>query len=103
MRASIFSSSKSKFLVSITLIFICESCIIPPCTQDNAFQFDKWGRPKKVHKRKDPMPILIKRCTVDGCKTRKTHCHGNGKYRGSAWWQMQNPDTGEGQKIYMNN
>lgn len=90
-------------LASVILIIFFQGCVVPPCTQDNAFRFDKWGRPLKKHKKKDPPSMLIKRCPIENCKTRKIHCHGNEKYRGQSWWKKQNPDQGESQKIYMNN
>ncbi|TAF75979.1 MAG: hypothetical protein EAZ53_04635 [Bacteroidetes bacterium] len=87
-------------LLFLVVLLTNTSCIAPKCKDDMAFNFnfDRQGRPlknKKKGKKKDPPAILMKRCHVDQCKTKKIHCHGNLKYRGSAWWKKQNPHTGE--------
>jgi hypothetical protein len=80
------------------------SCITPPCTQDNAFNFDKRGRPIRAkNKNSDPPAILMKRCPKKNCFTRKIHCHDNAKYRGTNWWKNQNPSQGEGIKLLKDN
>lgn len=88
------------FITFNVLLLPFSSCITPKCKDDMAFNynFDRQGRPiknKKKGKKKDPPAILMKRCVKDQCKTKKVHCHGNLKYRGSPWWRNQNPKTGE--------
>lgn len=81
--------------VALLFFIAVNACVAPPCKQDNAYNFDRWGRPIKAHKKKDPPHFLMKRCPKKSCKTRKIHCHGNLKYRGSPWWKNQNPAIGE--------
>jgi hypothetical protein len=90
-----------KWLLISILVCTINACIKPPCTQDNAYQFDYRGRPIKKHKRKDPPAFLIARCKKRQCETRKIHCHGNVKYRGTPFWKNPNPATGQDIKIYM--
>ena len=93
---------KNLILVIFYFFSLLISCTTP-CTQDNAYQFDRRGRPIKKHKKSYPMAVFMPRCKVARCNTRKMHCHGSLKYRGSPWWQNQNPSTGQDIKIYMNN
>ena len=83
------------FLIIILAVFT-SSCIVPNCVEDMAYNYDRRGRPIKGKSKIDPPLFLMARCPIKNCNTAKIHCHGNGKYRGSAWWQNQNPHMGEG-------
>jgi hypothetical protein len=85
----------AKKLIFIGLCIFFQSCIVPKCKDDMAFLFDRRGRPIQGKAKKDPLPIFMKRCPIENCKTRKIHCHGNGKYRGTPWWKFQNPQPGQ--------
>ncbi|MDX2190072.1 MAG: hypothetical protein SFY32_09425 [Bacteroidota bacterium] len=76
---------------------ITSSCLEVPCKQDNAYNFDRRGRPIKLKQKKsDPPYILMKRCPKSQCQTRKIHCHGNIKYRGTGIFRLNhNPAIGQ--------
>lgn len=85
-------------VVLISSLWSLYSCVTVKCREDMAYNFDRYGRPMPNTKKKDPPAILMQQCPIDKCSTRKVHCHGDFKYRGSPWYKNQNPKVGQGVK-----
>ncbi|MDX2196651.1 MAG: hypothetical protein NW207_09560 [Cytophagales bacterium] len=84
-----------KLLIIFILTYMVYACIPVKCLEDKVYLFDRRGRPIPGKKKKDPPAFMIKRCPTKSCQTRKVHCHGAMKYRGSPWWKNQNPEQGQ--------